>query len=78
LAAQVAMAYSKQVVCAGFMELAAERWVFIAGVRRLPRNGQAIIFCSCGYHLSSFFFFLAYSQWSEIGMSAILPHMTWP
>jgi len=32
-------------------------------------NGQAIIFCSCGFCLSSlfFFFFLAYSQRSQIG-----------
>jgi len=30
-------------------------------------NGQAIIFGSCGYYLYSFFFFLAYSQGSEIG-----------
>ena len=29
-------------------------------------NGQAIICCSCGYYLSSFFFFLAYSQRSQI------------
>jgi len=28
-------------------------------------NGQVIIFCSCGYFL--LLFFLAYSQWSEIG-----------
>jgi len=51
------MADSKQVVCAGFTESAAERRAFIAGVWRPPRNGQAIIFCSCGYHLSSAFFF---------------------
>jgi len=51
------MADRKQVVCAGFTESAAERRVFIAGVQRLPRNVQAIIFCSCGYHLSSSFFF---------------------
>jgi len=50
------MADSKQVVCAGFTESAAERRVFIAGVQRPPRNGQAIIFCSRGYHLSSSFF----------------------
>ena len=51
------MADSKQVVCASFTESAAERRAFIADVRRPPRNGQAIVFCSCGYHLSSAFFF---------------------
>jgi len=35
-------------------------------------NGQAIIFCSCGFYLLSSFF-LAYSQRSEIGC---LPYFT--
>ena len=62
MTAQVAMADSKQVVSTGFTESAVERRVFIAGVQRRPyhSNGQAIIFCSCGYYLScssSFLFF---------------------
>ena len=39
-----------------------------------PVVGQAIIFCSCGYYLSSFFFprlFSAVADW----MSTILPHV---
>jgi len=39
-------------------------------------NGQAIIFCSCGYYLLSFLprLFLALGNWT----STILPHMMWP
>ena len=44
-------------------------------------NGQAIIFCRCGFFF--FLFFLAYSQQSQISavtdwMTIIHPHMMWP
>jgi len=42
--------------------------------------GQAIIFLSCGFYLSFFFFFFLPCLISAVGdwMSTILPHMVWP
>jgi len=39
-----------------------------------------IIFCSCGYILLSFCFFIFFFVYSPVGdwMSTILPHMMWP